>query len=1260
MKLFNKLRNKYFTTILSLLLLVMAGIGIFNITNRPTSVDASMIKFNKEKTISISNGSFNSFSSSSSYPYSLNNFTVSGNSTPDMKTGAINISTSEYAKNYTKYGLGEYQNPKGVGSDNYILMINTSTTSNYTYTSNEFTLPANGHYYITVSARTIDGVASIFLTKGNQVFENCVINNITSTTWSNYTFFVSTNAHESINLKVGMQIGNRGTLGASGCVLFDELHAGQISAETLDNCVSTFDKNSFKQVDYRNQNSYKEYNFDNKILEYNRNNKGELILDANNKPTTTVTDGNYFSDVTSGAGEKNFDITNKVLTLTTNNSYLTYKGIEETLLPNNIYRFSIWAKASNLSSGSANISVEEIIDANDDYDDPMDDEANEITAKSSKLTISSVTTNAVTDGYNEYVIYVNTNTDMSRLNSIKVKFSFGLGDNSTNATGSVSFKSYSIKRVPYGTYSTASTGDTVAKVNLAERFSLASTEFDNFTFDKMETNSYDGIAYPAVPTSWIESASGNGYQLSGIVNLAEFDKVTNKYSSQLNPLTAPASLGSANNNVLMIYNGASSSQSYTSNSKTLSANKFYKITIFVNTALWDNTSNGVTILAKNGDVVLGQVSNIKTNNTWQRVVMYINPSSQGDVALYDSIDLTLQLALGYGNDLSSGCAFFDNILVEEADTEGDFSNRFSQYVLANNGETTIDLSNPMLTSTSGRDYDTPILYTGKNKGDTSISVGIVDLTSDLKVIAEGKREALRNLPGDSTKVLAIVTPSEQDSYYEYTSLVSYNFESGKYYKLSFDLFTDRIGQQDKENKLDNGVLAEGVNISLTNLENAKFSYIQSNGQWTRYEIYVGINSTTKSNLVFGLGSEFTGCYGSAFLGNIKLETVEQSDFNSSTASANLLKVDTVATTEEEEPEEEDTNKSNNNFSLIYTSTILTFAAIIITVIAVFVRRNVKFKKRTKNKKADYDRDITVMQNKYRRLASDARDKEVRELTKECNELIALRNTYEEKYKDALARLRTARLANRDGSKRHEIVAIEHEVKHISKDVARFGVQVNNYENEIEFMQTEAYLIDLEKRMMREDTYSRNVRRKELAMTEEDREKAVAKREAKQQRATERAQVKADKLQAKQAKLKADRERVQRELEQAKALDEKYIKEQELKRIQQEQEQLVKEKMKAERELQKLEQRKRAEASVEAEQTSQEVSEDKTEQSTETSDASEQVVDSKVEDTQVEVSSEQSVETKTENSTEQTTDNSVEAKVENLDESTTTPSEDNNQ
>ncbi len=1147
MKLFIKLRNKYLTGLLSLVLLVMASIGLFNFSKNPQTVDASSIKLENESNITITNGSFSNYSSSSGSINQIKDFTTSGNSTLDMKTGVIDVSASSFAKNYEKYGLDEYKNPGKQGSDNYILMINSKATTNYTYTSSEFTLPANGHYYISVSAMTLgdNSVASVFLTQNDVVFENCIIENITTSSWANYTFFVSTNAYESVTLKFNMQLGNLAG-GASGCVFFDELHAGQISSEVFADAVTNYATGSYKIAELRSPNLYKGYNFDDEVY--------TLDKDGN----VNVADETYFTESVCGIGANYIDNNNNQLNITTDKSYVTFKGKEEVLQANSTYRFSIFAKASDLSSGSAFVQLDEILEEDEKYDDFMGDESEEITAKSSKLTISGVTSNSITNGYQEYVIYVRTGA----LSSSKVQFSFGLGSEGNNATGNISFKSYLVERVPYSAYSGATTGSTLEKMDIASRLTLSSNEFSNYSFDNMESESFDGVPYPAKPSSWTKSNDGVGYQLSGVVNLSEFDKVMNKYSNEIETTATPKAFeGTLNNNVLMLYNGTASTQSYTSSSKTLTANKYYKITVFVNTHTLSD--NGVTILAKSGDNVLGKVTGINTGAEWQKVEMYI------DAPVCD-IDLSLELALGYEDLTASGYAFFDNILFEESETASDFGNLFNEYDVAENGTLELDLTNTMLTSTKGGKYETPVLYKGQHKsGDTKVKAGVVDLTGDLKIIAQAQREALRQLSG-SDKVLAIVSETNKDARYEYTSVLNYTFNSETYYKFSFELFTYDFGQEDKDEKYDNKVLAEGVNISLTNLENATFKYVQSNGKWTTYEIYIGVKETATSNFVFSLGSEFTGCYGKAFVGNISLEETDEATFKEAMNSDTILKVDTV---KKDEDKNTSSSKSDNGFSWVYIPTIATFLAIIVAVVGVFVKRNIKFKKFSRTKKAEYDRDITVMQNKYRRVASDTRDKEVRELTKECNELINLRTEYEDKYKDALSRLRSARLANRDGSKRNEIMAIEKEVKHISKEVARFGVQINNYENEIEFMKTEAYLIDLEKDLMREDNYSRNVRRKEDAMSEEERAQAIAKREAKQERLEQKAQDKADKLALKQEKLQQQREQVQLALQQAKELDEKYVKEQELKQIKLEELKLAKEKAKAEHEIAKLEQQK---------------------------------------------------------------------------------------
>lgn len=1192
MKLLHKLRNKYFATILSLLMLVLASFGILKL-DTPSVAEA--VSFSSESSLTISNGSFTSYSSSSEYPYTPSDFTTRGRYNPTTtKTGAIKVDDTNYSKNYSKYGftaeygLANIDNPGQAGSDGSILMINTTTSSNLAYVSKEFTLSANSTYYISVSVKTIgsNSSASVYLLKDGAVYSNCKIENIQTAGWTDYTFFVTTNSYEDVTLQFAMQIGNL-TSGTSGCVLFDELHAGKISKDTMEAYTSRADSNHYYCTDSEVDNSYKKYDFDNNLVVYTN--------DGNGNFTPTDYNENYFATIKQGGEDKQYEIRNGVLTLTTNKGYINFEGGEETFEPNNTYRFSIKAKVSTaISSGNAYVKLTEILDDEDDYEDFKESSTTSLTAKESKLSISSATSNSVEDGFVEYVIFIHTGED---LNS-KVKFSFGLGTSDTSATGEISFKEFKIERVPYSAFSSASTGDTTGKMDIADRISIDTDKFfSNGTFDKMQSNSIDGVPYPATPTDWTIAGEDSSNQLSGVVNLSKLSLVNNKYSDMLNGvLYASGSCTSTmNNNVLMIYNGSKSTQSYTSASTTLSANKYYRIRTQVYTNL--DLNSGATIVLKSGEAVIGKVTNINTNAEWKQVEFYVHTAGT-------STEVTLELALGYGENKVSGYVFFDHIEIASADSAYTYENKYA---------TDIDLNNPMLKSDeSSNGYYRPTLFKGENLGSNNVNAGLIDLTDDLKLESitsdPEMREALKK--GDRTTALIINSTLGYDVYYKYTSLVAYNFESGSYYKLSFALFTNNLAQEEKEENTDNGKLAQGANISLTGLENASFTYEQSNGKWTVYEFYIGVNETATSNLEYSLGSEFTGCSGIALLADIKLETIEEVDFNEATGSATCLKIDTIETTETDEDEEEE-SESENNFSWAYIPTIATFLAIVIAVVGIFIKRNVKFKKRVKGGKVAYDRDETVLRNKFRRIAIDQRDAEVRELTKECEELTVLRAEYEAKYKEALNRLRSAKLANRDGSKKHEVYAIEREVKHISKEVARYGVQVNNYENEIEFMKTEAYLTDIERQLSKEDVHTRNRDRKESLLSDEEREFRIAQREQKLVRDKEKAERKAERLANKKAKIEQEKLEIEKTLKEAVEKDEQDAKQRELKKLKEAELKLAKEQAKAKKQMEQLAEQQ-AEIEQEKEQAEQEQS-----NATETESVEERPVEEIIEQPQAE-------------------------------------------
>lgn len=1166
MSLLHKLRNKYFATILCLLMLVLAGFGILKL-NTPAVVEA--VSFDNENSLTITNGSFTSYSSKTDYPYTPSDFTTRGSyNASSTKTGAIKVDEDAFNQNYTaygfteEYGLDDAENPGKIGTDSSILMINTTTNSNLAYISSEFTLSANSTYYISVSAKTLgsNSLASVYLLKEGMVYGDCKIENIQNSNWSSYTFFVTTNSYEEVKLQFGMQIGNL-TSGTSGCVLFDELHAGKISKDTMSTYMASTNENHYRYADIEAKNGYKSYGFDGELVVYENDGSGNF--------TATTQSKNYFT-VKQGGDDKQYTINSGVVTISANNGYINFEGEEETFAPNNTYRFSIKAKVSEaIGTGSANVKLNEILADKDTYEDFKESSNTTLTAKESKLTISSVTTNKVEDGFTEYVIFVHTSEDLDS----KVKFSFGLGNSEAFATGEISFKDFKIERVPYSAFSSASTGDAVAKMDIADRISIDSEKFfSNGTFDKMQSNSIDGVPYPATPTDWTASSEAENSQLSGVVNLSKLNLVNNKYSDVLNGniYASSSCTSSTNNNVLMIYNGNKATKSYTSATKTLSANKYYRIRTYVYTDLLDADSSA-TVMLKSGDSVIGRVANINTNAQWKQVEFYVHTAGT-------STEIALELALGYSTNRASGYVFFDHIEIASADTE---------YVYENTLAKNIDLNNPMLEGDFANGYIQPALFKGENLSSKNVNSGLIDLTNDLKLkeITSDASMLEQLKKGGRTTALLIKSVLGEDVYYKYTSSIAYNFESGSYYKLSFALFTNNLAQEEKEENTDNGKLAQGANISLTGLENASFTYEQSNGKWTVYEFYIGVDSAVTSSLVYSLGSEFTGCSGIALLADIKLEKVTETDFNDATSSATCLKVDTIETAEEDDSEEE--SESGNNFSWAYIPTIATFVALVVAIVGIFIKKNVKFKKRYKGDKVAYDRNETVLRNKFRRIAIDQRDAEIREMTKECEELTALRAEYEEKYKEALNRLRSTKLANRDGSKKHEVYAIEREVKHISKEVARYGVQVNNYENEIEFMKTEAYLTDLEKRLSREDSHIRNRDRKESLLSEEEREFKIAQREQKLARNKEKAERKAERLADKKAKIEQEKLEIEKAIKDAVEKDEQLAKERELKRLKEEELKLAKEQAKTKKQLEQLD-KEQVEVEQEKETASSEV------------------------------------------------------------------------
>ena len=226
-----------------------------------------------------------------------------------------------------------------------------------------------------------------------------------------------------------------------------------------------------------------------------------------------------------------------------------------------------------------------------------------------------------------------------------------------------------------------------------EEESYSTTLITNGNFD-----SASGDSQPMTPSSWTGEAgstsSSSTYKTptdnvhSGVIDVSD----TRGYRSDFGSIE-PGKVGE-DNNILAIYNSVeASSYKYTSASITLAADSVYKLSVWVKTDIFtdstyyedwlnrgdetqdfdDNTTGAYVYV--NG-VAYAAFEAVNTGGEWQELVAYIDThNSTGG-------SITVILSLGTGNystgHMAAGYAFFDNLTLvnlndEYADSDSTFA-----------------------------------------------------------------------------------------------------------------------------------------------------------------------------------------------------------------------------------------------------------------------------------------------------------------------------------------------------------------------------------------------------------------------------------------------------------------------------------------------------------------------------------------------------------------------------------------------------------
>lgn len=994
----SKLRN-FLCSVIAVFVFTLANLSFLHFSKESYTVYASSSSDNQ---IEISNSNFNKDSDNTFPIKNITGFTAyngdkeATNSNPNC--GVIDLTDDDYS---TRFAIAK----EGRTSlDNYVLMLSSTASGvNYGYrTKSAISMNANSNYMITVDVfnATDAGIGNLSLYNDSEVFAK--IDNINSyNTWTTYHLFVKT-GEESLSLKLGLNVTGNGT------VLFDNISCFELNNNELTQNIQTQENAGIKYA-YQDEVVYSHI-----VDTFTVDNDGF----AGTSERKTIKNTNFDADkngtdYTTHSIVNDFDGTNLKAFLIKNSKSTFVEYTIEDLIDfeqSSIYKVSVKAKASNMS-GSAYL---QLVENNVDSDKATN---------SDKLTISSNTSSTINNNYQTYTFYVKGNPTKA----VSYNLLIGLGSSDSNAVGNLYISQIQISKVKSS--DVASTSSSITVLDLTSDYSLSSNslyvnngKFDSFTIDDVDT------PFPATPNNWTVT-SGNGNQTYGVVNTlnSNFDLLDND-------IVYPYS-NEENQNILMLYNSTSDSLIYTSESKSLDANSYNRFELDVQSVLDDVT---ISIIAKkdNKEFVIASKSIETGSKIWKTLTFYIKTGTQ-PIDVYVKINLTSS---------SKAYAFIDNVKFNYPSMREDEFNSASKGMLT----AKVDLN----------DLFNSNLFTGEENSNGNFE--IIDLSSANYSTLVGEENVENFIKNTISNNKLIKVQNLDDTDYNITSNVAFKLSSGTKYKITIDAFSLGIRTDVLDADLDN----LGFGIKLTEFENY-FVAKQSNGEWTTYTLYINPTSDTTAYLDLSLGNEDLACAGTVYFANINLiELTDDEDFDSIVENSSTIILKNIEEETDEDDSTEDEEKSDSKFSidketLLYVIPSVIFAiAILITVVAVFVRK-IKWKKPSHKTKNAYDRNKTVSKQYYERKATMVREEKLRDLNKQLENLNNDRATYEEQYKADMSSLRKMKISRASQS---DITKLEKEMKKNQKTASTIGVSISKIKREIEYVQTDLYFNALVKQL----------------------------------------------------------------------------------------------------------------------------------------------------------------------------------------------------
>jgi len=1044
----NKTPKKFLSAIFSIMtlcLVLMFGVLLYN----------NPVYAISEKVTKLSNLDFSS-----------NSITTSVNSKPTGWEQGLNESTTSGTINLNYYNktnlnLPVDQVPKKLeGFDDYVLMINSKTSSEsipkvqYYKNTSSLTLDPYSTYKIKVYVQvTKTARASIYVNGLEEplCFEGISYEN--ASTWVPYNFYITTGL-ESKSVNLELWLGSKQTNRSEGAVFFDNVEITQLSEKDIDTTTART-----KYVSYKSDNIYE--NFENgfngwtKINELEENTYAEIINQSTENDS--ISKDIHYLGTDYSKGNVN------ALTLYTKEdtkSYFGYKSKDIELGIYDIVKVTANVKTHNLS-GSAYVKIVE-----NDVKDLNGNIIEKITPASTSLSITSNSTNKFNNNYQTCTFFIKGRN----LYNTSYNIELWLGSEENKSSGIVAFDTITIEPVSYEEYSKATSGSTVAKLELES--TVDSYTIKNSAFNDVQKAEKE-LTYPLIPANWTHNEKDSQENYFGVINTNEtiYNANANQFGNFANPGNPTGvSTATETNNILLMHNINETYQSVKSSAFKIESNSYYKLSFAYKLLATDANQQNIfnVFVEDDANNILYTHENLTKTNGWETYTIYFNTKAYSN-------ELNLILSLGTEENLVKGIAYIDNVmLVKEELTASEY-----EEISKENNVLDFQEGNFNLIKENSNHIHTPLRYNGKLEEGTQVSDSSLDVAFGGIIDASSTQDAYdieKQENSSNTLNYIMMIQTMDQAKYSLTAKDNLTISANSYYKFTIDIKTQGLAEKDQKDSEEK----YGAIFALSGLDEKIEGIVANN--WTTYTIYVSSTDSTTVNLQFALKSLDIETSGIAYFDNYSYEVIDSDIYNKAVLNnEDNDKVLFIGNTDVKEDEEEDTTKAENDLTMLWylIPTLLLAIALILALVA-YLMKKVKIKKWEKKKVNSYDREKTVYRDVVRVEAERRRDEKVKEIKNNIAELEKEKAHMEEVHKEQLAERRASR-------QKGVTFNVEREFKQYAKMHTAIENRIANLKNEIESLNSAEYLLNLQHRIIVEKA------KKERASIEKDYESKKKKK-----------------------------------------------------------------------------------------------------------------------------------------------------------------------